>query len=532
MGQASESDRTEILTREATLKATEEVIQNATRQKKLRNERKRKLESMDETTRKKLMGKAMSNLGQPEKCNKSELIKAICQIAISGSAAHDRRHNKEIRAVKTLDQLTEALNREGFQLKRSSVYLHLLPRNHRSIEGKTHVTTAPVKLYKSQNAKHASHPSTKFARASVRSLEELAAILGPAEVTFHSQDDKAKVPIGLTAANKQAPMLMHMEYQVTLPDHDFVVAPKHKLISSVIGDTKLFKSKDLTKDAVTYSGATYIGIRSTKHSASSAFTHFQDMMRVCSLPEFATSFQTDRHEEKKVMIITVNGGSDENPKYEKTINCSIKYFIENGLDAFFLATNAPGRSAFNRVEHRMVKLSKELSGVILEHDKFGSNLDAKGVTFDKDLELKNFEYAGHTLAEIWSGLVIDGNPVVADFIDDDAPVIMGTKSEEWKACHVRQSQYFLQIVKCTDPKFCSSFQSSYLKVAPKRFLPPPLPVVHTCNGIEWEKDDKDATYLFLYQNISLQNALMPAQATKKFPKGIPYDYSCHLWIKI
>ena len=66
------------------------------------------------------------------------------------------------------------------------------------------------------------------------------------------------------------------------------MAPKHKLIPSFIGDMKLAKSKDLTNDAVTYSGATYIGARSAKHSASSAFSHFQDMMRVCSLPEFAT----------------------------------------------------------------------------------------------------------------------------------------------------------------------------------------------------------------------------------------------------
>ena len=102
---------------------------------------------MDETTRKKLMGKATSDLGRPEECDNSELIKAICRIAISGFAAHDRRRNEVIRAVKTLDQLTEGLNRERFELKRSSVYLHLLPRNHRSIEGKRHVTTAPVKLY-------------------------------------------------------------------------------------------------------------------------------------------------------------------------------------------------------------------------------------------------------------------------------------------------------------------------------------------------------------------------------------------------
>ena len=71
------------------------------------------------------------------------------------------------------------------------------------------------------------------------------------------------------------------------------------LIPSVTGDMKLVKSKDLTNDAVTYSSAAYIGIRSTNHSASSVLAHFQDMIRVRSLPEFATSFQTDRHEEKK-----------------------------------------------------------------------------------------------------------------------------------------------------------------------------------------------------------------------------------------
>ena len=148
------------------------------------------------------------------------------------------------------------------------------------------------------------------------------------------------------------------------------------------------------------------------------------------MPEFAASFQTD-----KKVTVTVDGRPDESPKYEKTIICSIKYFVEDGLDAFFLATNAPGCS-------RMVKLSKELSGVILKHDKFGVHLEVKGVTADKDLELKNFEYAGRTLLDIWSGLVIDGSPVVAEFIEDGTPIIVGTKSEKWKACHVQQSQYF------------------------------------------------------------------------------------------
>ena len=144
--------------------------------------------------------------------------------------------------------------------------------------------------------------STKFAISSIRALEEIAAILWPEVVTFHSMDDKAKVPVGITAAKKQTPLFMYTEYQVTLPDHDFVVGSKHKLIPSFIGDMKVVKSKDLTNDAVSYFGPTCIPIRSAKRS----------------LPEFTESFQNQHSREKKVMIVTVDGGPDENPRYSNT----------------------------------------------------------------------------------------------------------------------------------------------------------------------------------------------------------------------
>ena len=456
------------------------------------------------------------------------MIEAICRIAIPGSAAHERRPNEVIRTAKTLDKLTAALNHEGYDLKRSSVYLHLLPRNSKTIEGKRHVHTAPVKLIKSQNSSHATHVSTKFARSSINALEEIAILLGPEEVIFHSMDDKAKVPIGITAAKKQSPLIMHMEYQVTLPDLDFAVGPKHKLIPSVIGDMKIVKSKDLTNDGVTYSGPTYIAIRSAKHSGSSAFHHLQDMNRARSLPEFTESFQNQQSLEKRVMIVTVDGGPDENPRYSKNISCAIEYFCEHDLDAYFLATNAPGRSAFNRVERRMSNLSNELSGVILPHDHFGTHLDNNNKTVGEELELKNFEYAADILGEIWSKLVIDGHPVVAEFIKEEPAAITSiTKSEEWKAKHVRESQYLLQIVKCTDAACCSPFQSSYLKIMKDRFLPPPLPVTYEKKGgIEWAKDVKEAKYLSLFQNLALNARLIPCRASDKYPKGIPYDYSC------
>lgn len=74
---------------------------------------------------------------------------------------------------------------------------------------------------------------------------------------------------------------MHIKYQVTLLDHDFVVDFKHKLIPSVMGDMKVVGSKDLTNDAVSYSGPAYIAIWRAKHSSSSAFHQHHDMNRVC-----------------------------------------------------------------------------------------------------------------------------------------------------------------------------------------------------------------------------------------------------------
>lgn len=41
-------------------------------------------------------------------------------------------------------------------------------------------------------------------------------------------------------------------------------------------------------------------------------------------------------------------------------------------------TNAPGRSAFNRAERRMAPLSRELAGLILPHDRYGTHLDSQG----------------------------------------------------------------------------------------------------------------------------------------------------------
>ena len=69
---------------------------NRQRSQKYRNERKRKLNALDEATRWKVTGKETATPGRPQKYGNTELIEAICRIAISGSAAHERRRNEVI----------------------------------------------------------------------------------------------------------------------------------------------------------------------------------------------------------------------------------------------------------------------------------------------------------------------------------------------------------------------------------------------------------------------------------------------------
>ena len=98
----------------------------------------------------------------------------------------------------------------------------------------------------------------------------------------------------------------------------------------------------------------------------------------------------------------------------------------------------------------MAPLSPDIAGVVLPHDHFGSHLNSKGETISKELELKNFSYAGKILSEIWSNTVIDGNSVVAEYVEpiDRTVIHITEKSAIWQKNHVQESQYFLQIVKC------------------------------------------------------------------------------------
>lgn len=190
---------------------------------------------------------------------------------------------------------------------------------------------------------------------------------------------------------------------------------------------------------------------------------------------------------KPIAIFNVDRGPNKNPQYKIVIQIAIHHCVFHILDGVLVATNVTGRSAFNRVERKMPPLSKELSGLILPHDHFGTHLDSSGRTIDVDSDFF-FLHAGKVLGEIWSYLVIEKFPCVTEYMDPCNSKIRKSdlvqQNQKWFDSHVRTSQYFTQIVKCQNDSCCSKPRSSYSSVVTGRFISPPPPFSQTSEGVK------------------------------------------------
>ncbi|CAF4493036.1 unnamed protein product, partial [Rotaria sp. Silwood2] len=469
-----------------------------------------------------------------------DLLQIIEEIAKAGGASDDRRRSTTIRPCLTLDDLREKIKQRGYDIKRTTLYYRLLPHRASSRDGRRHVYTVPVRLRRAQNDDHGRHEDGHFATATIRYVKDLASIFGNDCVFYLSQDDKCKVPFGLPAAKIQASMVMHLDYRIRLPDHDWIVAPRHQLIPSVYAACLLSEDGDLG-----YSGPTYIAIRSAKHDLSTAASHALDFDRLVCLNEFEKVARDQTGQVKPIVIVTVDGGPDENPRFPKTLVASIKKFKKYNLDALFILTHAPGQSAYNIVERRMAPLSHDLAGLILPHDYFGSHLTESGVTANIDLEKLNFRKAGQILAERWNKSVIDGFSCVAEICAEDeaeeghefrvrasdeyyqdnahAPrekfgeQLKDDIDEYWCATHVLQTQYILQIIRCNSVECCGEWRSNYVEIFPHRFLPSPVPFERTPYGIRIAEKDyqKGQFYGSLFQRIQFHGVVIQHTQVKR-----------------
>lgn len=128
----------------------------------------------------------------------------------------------------------------------------------------------------------------------------------------------------------------------------------------------------------------------------------------------------------------------------------------------------------------------------------------------------HFQKAWDRLAEVWGEAVIDHFPVIAEWRGGLKLPDTEMPSQKWLATHIRSSQNFLQVVKCSNADCCAPMTSALKSVLPHGFLPAPLSVT---NIDDLKVDEAAATFLPLFQRLSVH---LP-------PVGLdclPYDFCC------
>ena len=113
---------------------------------------------------------------------------------------------------------------------------------------------------------------------------------------------------------------------------------------------------------------------------------------------------------KPIGMYFCDGGSDENPRFPKTLDIAIQIFRKYNLDALLISTHTPGLSTSNQVESRMAPLCKALSEILSPYETFETNLDSSRKTIETNLEKRNFKAAGEILTKVWEEIVHDNFP--------------------------------------------------------------------------------------------------------------------------
>ena len=143
--------------RESALKRKHRLQNEAERKKKGRKQKKQKVQELME--RRLEIEAELSclttteRIGRHTHADNESLLHTITEIALMGCGTDDRRRSELVRSVRTVDDLVAELEKMGFLLSCTGMYLRLIPRRINSHQGKRHVTTVLVKLWRASNDK-------------------------------------------------------------------------------------------------------------------------------------------------------------------------------------------------------------------------------------------------------------------------------------------------------------------------------------------------------------------------------------------
>ncbi|CAG8516124.1 2174_t:CDS:2 [Scutellospora calospora] len=238
------------------------------------------------------------------------------------------------------------------------------------------------------------HIDEHYCLASIKVAQIFAEVFASDTVVI-SQDDKAKISLGIPAVGRMFKTIQSVNEPVTTEDHDFPKGNKMKLVLLI------YLLIDPTNSNTTLrTGKLAIFIKPEYFISTSSLTHITDLL---NLP-------------------------DENPKHFKNIIEYCNLFQTLDLDYLIVRTHAPYQSAYNSVECSMASLLGKLAGITLPVDEYGVHLDSKGNVLNKELARYNFKFLGKKLCDIWSRDNIYDKPVTVQYVDKSSQPFDNIKS--------------------------------------------------------------------------------------------------------
>jgi hypothetical protein len=137
--------------------------------------------------------------------------------------AADKKRRKEVIKVRTIRHLREDLDSKyNDYLSRTTLNNYLLSSRSNTKAAKTHHHLAIVANASVSRNERNEHIDEHYCLASVKGAKQFAALFSTHSVII-SQDDKAKVPLGIPAVRKTFKTMQSFQEPVTLPDHDFPI---------------------------------------------------------------------------------------------------------------------------------------------------------------------------------------------------------------------------------------------------------------------------------------------------------------------
>jgi hypothetical protein len=213
----------------------------------------------------------------------------------------DAQRRREIIKVRMINHLRSSLEEKYNEyLSRTSMRNYILPRNNRSLSARAHHHPALVGIAGVNRDEKKAYLDGHYCLASVKNAKNFAVAFADQAVIL-SQDDKAKVSVGIPAVGRHFETMQTVPEPVSVPDHDFPIGTSQKLIPSVY---LMINPKETDESLRT--GQIAIFIRAQWHLGSSSITHMTDISSLVANEKFAGVFEYEG-EFKPLWILIVDG---------------------------------------------------------------------------------------------------------------------------------------------------------------------------------------------------------------------------------